>query len=162
MSRLSVRRVGAALTLTALLLVGVVGTAEAGEVKTLHGDVEPGGTVRVKIDRFERAGQVLPRFRVEFAGIPLQCVGGETETTDVRTALYRFDSDRDLDATVVTLGPGEPEYLTKLSVKMRINGNRRVEGTVRYLDRQFETAPGVTDECDSGRLSWEAQRPAGR
>ena len=39
-------------------------------------------------------------------------------------------------------------------MRLRIGSDHRVEGTVRYRDRQFETAPSVTDECDSGRLPW--------
>lgn len=146
---------------TALLLAVVASPWAAADARTLHGEVEPRGKVLVKVDRYDRGGEVLPRFRVRFIGIPLQCGAGETETTNVRTTLYRFGSDRDVDATVVTVGVGD-EYRSKLSVRMRIDGNRRVEGTVRYVDRQFETAPGITEECDTGRLSWTAQERAGR
>jgi hypothetical protein len=145
-----------------LLLLGSAGAAGADGVAVLHGDVVPRGKVRVKVDRFDRGGQVIPRFRVRFTGIPLQCGGDEPETTDVRTSLYRFNDGRDLDATVVSVAAGEDEYLTKLAVKLRIESKGRVEGTVRYIDRQIGAAPGVTDECDSGRLAWVAQRRPSR
>ena len=113
----------------------------------------PAARSRVKVDRYDlRRRSCCPGFAYR----PLQprhpaAMWSGRDRND-RTSGRRSTGS---EAIAMSMRPSSrsgtgDEYRSKLSVRMRIDGNRRVEGTVRYVDRQFETAPGITEECDYG------------
>jgi hypothetical protein len=147
------RRAGLVLTL-ALLITGSAAARPAG---VLRGTVEPAGSVSVKLSLSERQGVKLRGYRVAFRDVPLQCVGGSTQTTNLYSSkvVYRRNT-RHFAAAVATLGTDGIQGFW--SYEGRLVGRDLARGTIKFRDRAFAIGEGQTDDCSSGELRWSASR----
>jgi hypothetical protein len=149
-----------ALTLTLLLVFGLA--ADASTRSTLRGPIEPTGSAAVRTNDVERQHRRLTAYRMRFREVPLSCADGTTSSVDLGTGplVYRR-AHRHLSLDVVyatPVGDEGPEDPGGWSMRATVISARRIEGTVRFFDREFQGSDGSTHDCESGRLAWTATR----
>jgi hypothetical protein len=144
-----------------VLIGGLCVSADASTRSTLRGPIEPTGSATVRTKNVERHDRRLTAYRMRFREVPLSCADGTTSSVDLGTGplLYRR-AHRHLSVDVVYATPvgDEQEDPGGWSMRAKVISERRIHGTVRFFDREFQGSDGSTHDCESGRLTWNVTR----
>lgn len=88
--------------------------------------------------------------------LPLACTDGTTATVDLGTGPMRYrrsDPSLGLDVRSLTSDPAAPTP-SAWRMRAKVHGPRRIDGTLRFYDHEFEVADGSVHDCRTGPLTW--------